>query len=102
MAEAGAANLADLAGKLGMEQGQQAGVLYNLDSGEALLRNDGDDLVRARRGGKNYELYRDTNNPSTMYPVTGGGRGADDFYKMTPRAEHQINEQLNDVMRKYY
>jgi hypothetical protein len=93
MAEAGAANLADLAGKLGMEQGQQASELFDLDSQIVTRSNDGDPHVYIKQG-REMGRIRDQGAANPAY----GGYGAVDSTRMSPKAVWREQQQLNRML----
>ena len=70
-AEAGAGALQELAGKLGMEQGQQASIHLNLDRDTMTESNDGDGSIYVTRGGGTGR----ESAPQYAYPARDQRRG---------------------------
>ena len=59
--------------KMGMEQGQQASVTFNLDTGKKQNYNDGEPRMDIRSGGRDYHVTpnRSTHKDALRYPVKG-------------------------------
>lgn len=75
--------------KMGMEQGQQASVLVDLNNGKMLEQNDGKPYMHVIHNG-----YQESETGSQYaYPVRGRGHGARELHTM-PRSVHNafINE----------
>ena len=73
-------NTSNLQGKLGMEQGDTAGVWFDLDNRETFDINDGRDTVLYTGGGRQYEM----SHPDARWPIRNGGRGDARTYPMGP------------------
>jgi hypothetical protein len=97
MAEAGAASLGDLAGKLGMEQGQQAGIIVDLKSGNSLARNDGNPRFIISDG-NNMQI---TKNAGAAFPLQGG-YGAEHYGKLPPNEMRNFGGALYQGVNDMY
>ncbi len=87
MAEAGAASLGDLAGKLGMEAGGPvASEVMDLDRRQVEYRNDGDNNVYYIRGGRMGTVPMSTHrDPQVAHPIRNAPAGYVNTIDMPPR-----------------
>ena len=95
-AEAGAGAMQELAGKLGMEQGQQASTFIDLNDDIVLRSNDGKPHAIYAGMGK---VYRDTNSPDQAYPLPGG-HGREDIDYLTPGLRRHGAQMLHNYGRE--
>ena len=94
-AEAGSGAMQELAGKLGMEQGQQASVVVDLRSGEAWGNNDGDPTFKVTSdwGGSNART-KTRQIEAARYPNAGKPFNHVDNRKLSERELRQFASEL--------
>tara|TARA_B100001094_G_scaffold290060_1_gene307379 strand:+ start:107 stop:562 length:456 start_codon:yes stop_codon:yes gene_type:complete len=81
-AEAGQAELARLAGKLGMEQGNTAGIAIDATTGARAAKNDGNPRIYITDG--NRRVVR-PGGQAAAFPLQGEGFGAESADRLSPR-----------------
>ena len=95
MAEAGAMENAKLAGKLGMNLGDMASVVYDLDQNKRVLINDGDPNLYAKQG---RDMVVIDTYGSYAEPIYMGGRNAQQEEYLQPKTRMDVQKGL-DRMR---
>ena len=91
-AEAGAVAMQELSGKLGMEQGNTAGAVFDLENGVYLGKNDGNPRMVIRDG--NMRMVQ----AAPQYagnPVKGGRYGAEEIQRIHPSDMSALAAQLH-------
>ena len=91
-AEAGAGAIAELAGKLGMEQGQQASAHIDLDRNTYTPANDGDPHNYATRNGVTTRAYA----PEQAYPLKGYGHGTQTTIPLTGGLRYETQQNMRN------
>ncbi len=94
MAQAGAMENAKLAGKLGMDVGDQAGVMMDLPSGKVFSKNDGRNIFIVKDNNKSRSIK--VNDPDYGFPVPGGAYGATSVEQMPASMQREGAIQLHN------
>ena len=97
-AAAGRAELADLAGKLGMEQGNTASYHTNLDRGTHTATNDGHDKKFMTYKGNTFQTGV---HPNYGYPLSGEGRGASNTINLSTAGKARAMQELERLQNHH-